>query len=313
MSNNKLPALVAPLLPQETIENSIIVVRDQQVILDSDLAYFFGVETKYLNRQMKRNVGRFPEDFCFQLNSKEFKSLRSQIVTFDVGYKTRKYTPYAYTEHGIIAIAGVLKSDIAAQMSVQIARTFIAMRKFIIENSDTLLSLAKLQNRQITFEESTNKRFDEIMKLIESKDIPKQTIFFDKSFYDAYEFIVSIIQKAKSSLIIIDPYCDNKAFSFLKHSNSGVSISLYISNKSKIDNEEIERFINQYGPIEIYNLETYHDRFIIIDNQEGYILGTSLNYAGNRTFAINKIETISAINHIVDDIRSSGIPSENIM
>lgn len=177
-------------------------------MLDSDVAYFFGIETKYLNRQMKRNMERFPEDFCFQLNSEEFNTLRCQNVTFNYATGSRKYLPYVYTEEGVIALSGVIKSETAAKMSVEIARKFIQMRKFILENGDVLLALAKLQNRQIEFENETNRKFDEILKLISKADLPKQAIFSAGQFYDAYEYITSIIRKANQSIILIDPYCD---------------------------------------------------------------------------------------------------------
>ena len=153
---------------QEDIEKRILVIRGVQVMLDSDVAALFKVEPKRLNEQMKRNVGRFPKDFCFQLNSNEFKELRSQNATIGVGYGNRKYIPYAYTEYGVVALAGVLKSEMAEKMSVEIVRAFISMRHFIIENGDVLLKLAQLQNRQINFELDTNKRFDEIMKFHKS-------------------------------------------------------------------------------------------------------------------------------------------------
>ena len=136
------------------------------------------------------NIERFPEDFCFQLNSKEFKNLTSQNVTSSYG--GRRHLPYAFTEHGIIALAGVLKSDVASKMSVKIARTFVQMRRFIAENSDVLLKLAQLQNRQINFEIETNKRFDEVLKLISKADLPKQVLFYDGQYFDAYDFITSL-------------------------------------------------------------------------------------------------------------------------
>ena len=124
------------LLPDKKVEDCIIVVRDQQVMLDSDVAYFFNVDTRQLNRQMKRNVGRFPEDFCFQLNSKEFKNLMCQIGTSSVGYGGRRKLPYVYTEHGIIALAGVLRSEVADRMSVQITRAYI-----LCENSSLRMEI----------------------------------------------------------------------------------------------------------------------------------------------------------------------------
>ena len=129
---------------QENIEKRIFVIRGIQAMLDSDVAELFGVETRRLNEQVKRNQNRFPIDFCFQLNSNEFKNLTSQNATSSYG--GRRHLPFAFTEHGIIALAGVLKSDVAAQM-----------RHFIMENGDVLLKFAQLQNRQINFEIKTIK------------------------------------------------------------------------------------------------------------------------------------------------------------
>ena len=285
------------------IEKRIFVCRGVQVMLDSDVATLFNVETKNLNKAMKRNIDRFPEDFCFQLNSKEFKDLRFQNATSSDGeYGGRRYLPYVYTEHGIVALAGVLKSEIAAKMSVAIARTFIQMRHFIAENGDVLLKLAQLQNRQINFEIKTNKRFDEILNLINKADLPKQVLFFDGQYYDAYDFITGLIRKANSSIVLIDPYCDSRALSFLKNRNDGVSILVCKSTKSKLAVKEINIYKKQYGEITIVDNDTIHDRFLIIDNSECYSLGASLNYAGKKTFVITKIEDSSIIKAIIERI-----------
>ncbi len=299
---NKNPHFSLQTLNDKKIEELIYDIRGYQVMLDSDIAYFFGVETKYLNKQMKRNINRFPEDFCFQLNSKEFKSLRFQNVTFSTTVGSRKYKPYAYTEEGIIALAGVLKSDIAAKMSVEIARKFIEMRKFILENGDVLLALAKLQNRQIEFEIETNKRFDEILKLINKADLPKQSIFSAGQFYDAYDFISSIVRKADNSIVLIDPYCDSKALSFLRNKKESVSLKLCISHFSKLEADEIDRFETQYGKIAIKYLDNNHDRYLILDGQECYQLGASLNYAGKKMFSVIKNENKEIIEFLLRKI-----------
>lgn len=143
-------------IENKNIEECIYNIRGQQVMLDSDIAFFFDVTVSAMNRQMKRNIERFPEDFCFQLSNKEIDDLRCQNGTTKFLSSKRRYNPYVYTEEGIITLAGVLKNDIAAKMSVEIARKFIQMRKFILENGDVLLALAKLQNRQIEFENETN-------------------------------------------------------------------------------------------------------------------------------------------------------------
>lgn len=109
-------------------------------MVNGEVRTFFDVDTKRINEQMKRNKAGFPEDFCFQLNSVEFKTLKSQNATSNIGRGGKQKLPFVYTEHGIIALAGVLKSEIADKMSVEIARKFIQMRKFILENGDVLLA-----------------------------------------------------------------------------------------------------------------------------------------------------------------------------
>lgn len=289
-------------IENKSIEECIHNIRGKQVMLDSDVAFFFGVTVSSLNRQMRRNVDRFPSDFCFQLSDKETNDLRCQKGTTNFLSSKRRYNPYAYTEEGIITLAGVLKNDIAAKMSVEIARKFIQMRKFILENGDVLLALARLQNRQIEFENETNRKFDEILKLISRADLPKQAIFSAGQFYDAYECISSVIRKANSSIVLINPYCDAKAFTFLKNKKESVKLTICSSHLSKLEKEEIEKFESQYGKINIKQLDDNHDRFLIIDNEECYQLGASLNYAGKKMFDIIKIENKEIIDFLLKKI-----------
>lgn len=284
-----LSPLVAPPTTK-SIECCIYEVRGQQVMLDSDIAGFFQVEPRIINQQMKRNVERFPDDFCFQLNSREFKNLRSQNVTFNSSTKGRKYPPYLYTEHGVMALAGVLKTDIAAKMSIEIVRKFIQMRKFVLENGDVLLTLARLQHRQLEFENETNRRFEEVFRLIEKADLPKEAVFFSGQFFDAVEFINSLVLKAEKTILLVDPYCDVKALSFLKHKKDGVSIRIINGPDSKLQQKEINAFSAQYGPISVKTMKKIHDRFLILDDETSYSLGTSLNHVGKKLFSIHKIE-----------------------
>ena len=297
MNNSLLPTI--SISSKKNIEDCIYNIRGQQVMLDSDIAAFFDVDTKRINEQMKRNKARFPEDFCFQLNSLEFKTLKSQNATSNIGRGGKQKLPFVYTEHGIVALAGVLKSETADKMSVEIARKFIQMRKFILENGDVLLALAKLQNRQLEFENETNHKFEQVFKLIEKLDLPKTALFYNGEWFDAFDFIVGIIRKAAKSIILVDPYCDNKALSFLKYKSEGVEVLICNTSKSKLENEELSRFESQYGVIKVRTLTNLHDRFLIIDEEECYDLGASLNYAGKKLFMINKIDTAAVVKEII--------------
>ena len=288
----------------KSIDECIYTIRNYQVMLDSDIAFFFGVETKNLNRQMKRNIDRFPEDFCFQLSLDEYKNLRCQNVTSSYG--GRRYLPYAYTEHGIIALAGILTSDIASRMSVEIVRKFVQMRKFILENGDLLLTLAKIQNRQLEFENETNLKFDKVFKSITKLDLPNTALFYDGQWYDAFDYIVKIVLKANNSIILIDPYCDEKALKILKHKKNDVAVTICKGTNSKLNKDDVDVFELQYGKINIYVNDSIHDRFLIIDNEDCYSLGTSINYAGKKLFTINKIldsDIISSIVKLINRMR----------
>ena len=173
---------------------------------------------------------------------------------------------------------------------------------FVLENGDVLLALARLQNRQIEFENETNRKFDEILKLISKADLPKQAIFSAGQFYDAYEYISSIIRKANSSIVLIDPYCDAKAFTFLKNKKESVKLTICSSHLSKLEKGEIEKFESQYEKINIKQLDDNHDRFLIIDNEECYQLGASLNYAGKKMFDIIKNENKEIIDFLLKKI-----------
>ena len=304
MSNKEALTNLLPStdLKEETIiENQIYTIRGKQVMLDSDVAFYFQVETKRLNQQMLRNKNRFPEEFCFKLNSNEFKNLRLQNVTSSYG--GRRYLPYVYTEPGIVALAGVLKSKIAAEASVRIVRQFVEMRHFLLSNGHLLESLATIQNRQLKFEDEANNKFDIIFKKIEHVEIPKENIFFKGQFFDAYDFLATLINKANYSLILIDPYCDGKALSFFRGKKRDVQLTIMKSSYAKLLDIDVEQFTKQYGDISVLTNDDIHDRFIIIDKQECYSLGSSLNRLGNKTIFINQIENITIFDLIMKLVR----------
>lgn len=306
MSENDSLSTLLPSrdLKEETIiENKIYSIRGKQVMLDSDVAFYFQVETKRLNQQMLRNKNRFPEEFCFKLNSNEFKNLRLQNVTFKSSTDGRKYLPYVYTEPGIVALAGVLKSKIAAEASVKIVQQFVEMRHFLASNRNLIESLANLQNRQLKFEDETNNKLEIIFKKIEHVEIPKENIFFKGQFFDAYDFLATLINNANKSLILIDPYCDGKALSFFKGKKKGVQLTIMKSSYAKLFDIDVEQFTKQYGDISVLTNDDIHDRFLIIDKQECYSLGSSLNRLGNKTIFINQIENITIFDLIMKLVR----------
>ena len=275
---------------ESEIKNLIYTFRGKQVMLDSDIALLFCVEVKYLNRQMRRNISRFPSDFCFQLNSKELISQRCQNVTFSNSVKNRKYLPYVYTEQGIIALAGVLKNEAADEMCVKISRVFIQMKTALIEYKEHLELLSKYYGEFIDFKQFTVSKFDEIFTRVEKLEPKKEVLLLSGEYFDAYEAIIKLIERAKESIVLVDPYADDKSLVFLSHKGSGVKLTIYRSKHSTLKNEEIEAFNKQYGEVLVKEYNDAHNRYLIIDSSEVYDLGTSLNRIGGKIFMINKVE-----------------------
>lgn len=142
------------LVNETTIKNLICVIRGQQVMLDSDLALLYQVETKALNRAVKRNEARFPEDFCFRLTEMEYENLRCQFGTSSLetnGYGGRRYLPYVFTEQGIAMLSAVLRSDVAIQVSIKIMNTFVKMRRFMASNSLVLNRITEIEVKQLIY------------------------------------------------------------------------------------------------------------------------------------------------------------------
>ena len=287
------------IVNSEEIKNLIYTIRGKQVMLDSDVAMLYHYETKNVNKAMKRNIERFPEDFCFQLTDDEFKNLRFQFGTLNKkvnnGKVTRKYLPYVYTEQGISMLAGVLKNDIAIQVSISIIRAFIEMRKFISSNSQIFERLTNVEYKLLEHD----KKFDEIFDNLLKKEGFKQKIFFGGQIYDAYSLVIDIIKRAKNKIIIIDNYIDDSILKILIKKNKNVEVVILTSKKSNISKLDIQQFNKEYPILKVAKTDKFHDRFIIIDNKELYHCGASIKDLGKKCFGINKIDDIEIINKFV--------------
>ena len=275
------------------IENMIYEIRGKNVMLDSDLAMLFGYETKQLNRQVLRNINRFPENYCFQITDTEYISLRCQNGTLKNGRgEHRKYLPYVFTEYGITMLAGILKSELAIKMSLRIVDIFITMKNYI--NTSLI--------EQKYFNELTIKNTEDIKLLQESFDKlntkeSNNHIFYEGQIYDAYSLLIDILSKARKEIIIIDNYAGKKLFDIIKNIN--VKVKIYTEN---IDNISKEKYEKQYNNLEIINTNIFHDRFIIIDNKELYHSGASFKDLGKKCFAITKMEGDSILKELLNKI-----------
>ena len=282
----------------DNIKNLIYTIRVKQVMLDSDVAMLYHYETKKINQTVKRNIERFPKKFCFQLTEDEIENLRSQFVTSSFkkeNYGGRRYLPYAFTEQGIAMLSGLLKNEIAVQVSIYIMDAFIEMRKFIATNGQVFERLTSIeyrvleQNKMLTeHEKKFEKVFDELQK--NEKIEFKQSIFFDGQIYDAYSLIIDIIKKAKQKILIIDNYIDDSILKMLSKKNKDVEVVILTTPNSNIRKLDIQKFNKQYPVLKLSYTNKFHDRFIVIDNKELYHIGASLKDLGKKCFAISKIE-----------------------
>ena len=180
------------LVGVDNIEPLIKIFRGQQVMLDRDLATLYGVETKRLNEQVKRNIKRFPEDFMFQLTKDE--CLRSQIATLNEGRGQHlKYMPYVFTENGVAMLSSVLRSDTAIEVNIRIMRAFTSMRHFLQNNAEVFQRLSTMEYHQLEMQQhlqESDKRIEEVFRrLDEGNAKPKQGVFYNGQVYDAWQVL----------------------------------------------------------------------------------------------------------------------------
>jgi hypothetical protein len=283
---------------QNLIENRIFNIRGMQVMIDRDLAELYGVETKRINEQVKRNSVRFPSSFCFQLNKNESVKLVADCDRFEK-LKHSSSLPYAFTEQGVAMLSTVLKSETAIKVSIQIMQAFVDMRKIIANNALIFQRLEKLEKVNL----ETDAKFEQIFKALEHKDIkPNKGIFFEGQVFDAYTFIADLIRKAEKSIILIDNYVDDSVLTLFAKKKSGVKFKIYTNQISKQLALDVKKYNSQYEKVEVFELKLAHDRFLIIDNIELYHIGASLKDLGKKWFAFSKMdsEVVPLLNKITE-------------
>ena len=296
MEENKI--IIQRELSIEDIKNLIYTIRGKQVMLDSDVARLYHYETKNINKAVKRNLERFPKEFCFQLTENEFQTLRFQFGTSKQNEDVRggrRYLPYVFTEQGIAMLAGVLKSDIAIQVSISIIKSFIEMRKFISSNGQIIERLTKVEYKLLEHD----KKFNEVFNQLQLEENIKQKIFFEGQIYDAYSLIIDIIKKANKKILIIDNYIDDSVLKMLAKKNNNVEVVILTSDRSNIQQIDVQKFNKEYSKLKVAKTNKFHDRFIVIDNGEMYHLGASIKDLGKKCLGINKIEDVEIIEKII--------------
>lgn len=271
----------------DNIENKIHTIRGLQVMLDSDLAQMYQVETKVLNQAVKRNLNRFPNDFRFQLTQADLDHLKSHFVTSSVMHGGRRFLPYVFTEQGVSMLSTVLKSDIAIQVSIQIIRTFVAMRKTLGQFQGVFQRLEGVELKQL----QTDSKLEQILTALEKDILPKQGIFFEGQLFDAHFFLSKLIKQAKHSLILVDNYVDEATLLLLSKRNADVSCAIYTRVNASLK-KDLEKYHKQYASINLIDNFSSHDRFLILDNSKLYHIGASLKDVGNKCFAFSRMDEL---------------------
>ena len=278
-----VPASGQPLTVEQ-IENMIFTIRGVQVIVDRDLAMLYGVETKRMNEQVRRNLNRFPSRFRFQLTKEEVDEVVANCDHL-LSIKYSPTLPYVFTEQGVAMLASVLRSETAVDVSIQIMDAFVAMRHFLISNAAVFQRIENLEQRQI----ATDQRIDRVFQLLEAGQQPQQGIFFDGQIFDAHTFVSDLIRSAKKRIVLFDNYVDDTVLALLDKRKKNVEAEIYTKAVSRQLSLDIARHNAQYRPIAVTVFDRTHDRFLCIDNTV-YHIGASLKDLGKKWCAFSKME-----------------------
>ena len=278
------------------IEDMIYEIRGKQVMLDSDLAKIYHIETGALNRQVKRNIERFDEDFCFQLTTFEYEYLKCQIgITKKEKRGGRRTLPYVFTELGVAMLTSVLNSEIAILENKKIIKAFIVMRHYIGNN---ILNQKYYNDMTIRHDSEIKLLQESFDRLEENKEVNE--IYFDGIIYNAYSKVLDIFNEAKDELIIIDRYTDKTILDMIK--SLECNVILITSKNTKLTKTDIEKYNSTYNNLTIIYNDEYHDRYFIIDKDKIYHSGNSVNHIGYRKSSIDVLQDQSIKQTILEDI-----------
>ena len=279
-------------LDEKEIEGKIYEINGIPVMLDSDLAKLYSVQTKRINEAVKNNPYKFPERFSWVLNIHDELNLRSKFSTSSLksNYGGRRHNIRVFTEQGVAMLTTIIKSKVAVETSIAIMDAFVKMRHFIVNNKNIFISLNNMNNKLIEHDKKINILFDRFE--------PKEILLLEGQTYDAYSKLLDIFKLAKEDLIIIDSYADNKILDMI--SKLKVNIMLITKDSKRLNELDIEKYNSQYNNLKVIRNNTFHDRYIIIDKKEVYHLGTSINNAGNGIFSINKLEDEFIIKYLIN-------------
>ena len=294
-------ALPNPLV-STGVEKMILVIRGKQVLLDRDLATLYGVETKRIKEQVKRNIERFPEDFCFQLSESELTQWRSQFATSIADRMGLRYAPFAFTEQGVAMLSSVLKSESAIRVNIAIMRAFVQLRHVMMGNGGLINRLSNVEAKVLDHDH----KIDALFEAMDRSELQSKGLFYNNQEFDAYVFVCGLIRQAKKRIVLVDRYVSENVLAMMLKREKGVSATIYTDVQSKVHKVDLEKYNAQYPDCPLNVLPCYgmHDRFLFIDDS-AYHFGASLKDLGTNTFFFTKEEfTLEEVLKKSEEIRS---------
>jgi len=270
----------------------IVIVREQQVLIDRDIAMLYGVETRTLNQSVKRNIKRFPERFRFQLTKQEMQELITNCDRFE-SMKHVPSLPYAFTEQGISMLSAVITSQTAIDMSIRIMDAFVGMRRYFSSNANVLQRLDRVEMQQLEnkqWMEQTDSKIEQILETIEERTpklLPEQ-VFPTGCVWDAWTYISDLVRSARKRIVLIDNFVDDRVLSMFTKRADGVSATIHTRYYEQFLTD-LKKHNAQYPEIEFIQLpHRNHDRFLIIDDKV-FLLGASLKDMGTGLCAVTEM------------------------
>lgn len=293
------------------IRSMIYTVRGKQVMLDSDLAKLYGVETRTLNQAVTRNPDRFPDRFCFRLTKREIVILKSQaVISREDGWGGRRSMPRVFTEQGVSMLSAVLRSPTAIEVSIKIMDAFVEMHHFIADNAHMFEQIRNIELKQAEYQKATDDRFEKVFDYMEAHKEPRQKVFFEGQVWDAFELLISFVQKAESRVVLVDGYVDTTTLNIFAKKAEGAAVTVWTNPKTELTARDVEAFNAQYPSPEVRHTTAFHDRFLILDDSEGYLVGASLKDTGKRSFAVTRVEDAAIVQTVLSKLDGIELPGK---
>ena len=286
------------IIKQEDIERKIYTIRGVEVMLDSDLAKIYDIETKRINESVRRNQIKFPERFSWILTDDESREFL--VANCDQKKETRggRYkNPRVFTEQGVAMLSTILSSKKAIETSISIIDAFVHMRHYFRMSNDVLPNRVMLLEEKV---DDNTKRINELFDKFEPKEILKDRTIYKGGFFDSHLILLDIFDYANEEIIIIDNYAGKELLNIIKDIKK--KIIIVSSNIDKILKEKYEK---QYNNVKFIINSTYHDRFILIDRKRLFHSGASFKDLGKKCFDIHEIDDIQSINDFIGKLPST--------